>query len=283
MLDPQEARPTPTRPGTQRLFSRRAVLRRAGLVGALFALPSSAARAARMPMPKPKKPPTGALDPTQLATLEAIAARIVPTDALGPGAAEAGAANYINLALAGFPTLRNSLAADFVGTSVLSSLPAYLAGLPAIDDYAKSAKGQPFAKLSTADQDALLTNLERGVSVPGFLPSPAGSPTAQPPQTPGETAPGAGGNSGTAPTTVAPNLTSSAFFTLVRTHTLQGMLCDPYYGGNKGFLGWSWIGYPGIRMPVKPDDQRLGARLPLVRMSAYAMPSYKSGPPTLKG
>jgi gluconate 2-dehydrogenase gamma chain len=207
----------------------------------------------------------------------------VPSDATGPGAAEAGAANYINLSLAGFPQRRNSLKAEFIGTNVVSSLPAYVAGLAAIDAYARAQKGQGFSTLSASDQDALLTNLERGVSTSGFLPSPPSSATGQPPQTPGETAPGAPGNAGTAPVTATPVQTSSAFFSLVRTHTLQGMLCDPYYGGNRGFVGWRWVGYPGIRMPVKPEHQRLGARLPLVRMSAYGMGSYKSGPPKLKG
>jgi gluconate 2-dehydrogenase gamma chain len=73
------------------------------------------------------------------------------------------------------------------------------------------------------------------------------------------------------------------FFNLVRTHTLQGMLSDPYYGGNKNFAGWAWIGYPGIRMPVKPEHQRMGPRLALMRMSAYGMGMFKSGPPKLKG
>ena len=40
---------------------------------------------------------------------------------------------------------------------------------------------------------------------------------------------------------------AAAFFTLVRTHTIQGTFCDPYYGGNANFVGWDLIGYPGIR------------------------------------
>jgi gluconate 2-dehydrogenase gamma chain len=201
-----------------------------------------------MPMPsKPPKPPTGALDPTQLKTLEAMVARIVPADATGPGALEAGAAHFIDLQLAGYPHVRNSLAATFVGTTVSSSLPAYVAGLAAVDTYAQSRRGVAFASLAPAEQDTLLTDMQNGVATGSFSTS------------------------------------LQVFFNLVRTHTLQGMLSDPYYGGNRNFMGWSWLGYPGIRMPVKPDDQRLGVRPPLVRMSAYQMPEFKPGPPKLKG
>ena len=43
---------------------------------------------------------------------------------------------------------------------------------------------------------------------------------------------------------------AATFFTLVRSHTIQGTFCDPYYGGNADFVGWDLIGYPGLRMAV---------------------------------
>ena len=46
----------------------------------------------------------------------------------------------------------------------------------------------------------------------------------------------------------------------VRTHTIQGTFCDPYYGGNANFVGWDLIGYPGIRLAVTADEQRMKAR-----------------------
>jgi hypothetical protein len=45
------------------------------------------------------------------------------------------------------------------------------------------------------------------------------------------------------------------FFEMVRTHTIQGTFCDPYYGGNANFVGWDLIDYPGIRMAVSDDEQ----------------------------
>jgi hypothetical protein len=74
----------------------------------------------------------------------------------------------------------------------------------------------------------------------------------------------------------APN--AATFFNLVRTHTIQGTFCDPYYGGNADFVGWNLIGYPGIRMTVSEEDQRLKAPQS-VRRSAYddAMFTMKGG------
>jgi hypothetical protein len=63
---------------------------------------------------------------------------------------------------------------------------------------------------------------------------------------------------------------SATFFATVREHTLEGMFGDPVYGGNKGFAGWNLIGYPGVRMPVPPRDQRIGATVKRAHKSTYA-------------
>ena len=61
----------------------------------------------------------------------------------------------------------------------------------------------------------------------------------------------------------------SEFFNLLRTHTIQGTFCDPYYGGNANFVGWDLIGYPGVRTAVSADQQRLDADLAPNHRSAY--------------
>jgi hypothetical protein len=61
----------------------------------------------------------------------------------------------------------------------------------------------------------------------------------------------------------------SGFFALVRTHTIQGTFCDPFYGGNANFAGWDLIGYPGVRTIVTPDEQRIGITLTPNHKSAY--------------
>ena len=159
-------------------------------------------------------------------TLEAICARLIPSDENGPGAAEARAAHYIDRALTG---------------PLRASRDAYAAGLAAIDIHAQASKGGAFAKLSPRDQDAVLTDMEKNVAT-GFMPDAA------------------------------------TFFNLVRTHTIQGTFCDPYYGGNANFVGWDLIGYPGLRMAVGPDEQRMSVPK-TVRKSAYdeAMFTPKGG------
>jgi gluconate 2-dehydrogenase gamma chain len=41
---------------------------------------------------------------------------------------------------------------------------------------------------------------------------------------------------------------TTVFFSLLRTHTIEGMFCDPMHGGNIDMIGWQLIGFPGPRM-----------------------------------
>jgi len=52
---------------------------------------------------------------------------------------------------------------------------------------------------------------------------------------------------------------TTVFFSLLRTHTIEGMFCDPMHGGNAGMIGWQMIGFPGPRMSYFDDvDQHYG-------------------------
>lgn len=212
--------------------SRRSLFKQVGAAGAaaMAGTPLAPGLAQERAAPSPTATvPLEALETLTAAeadTLEAIVARLVPTDENGPGAAEARAAHYIDRALAG---------------PLRSSREAYAAGLAALDAYAQSKNGAPFARLSAPDQDAVLTDMEKNVAT-GFVP------------------------------------TAATFFNLVRAHTIQGTFCDPYYGGNASFVGWDLIGFPGLRMAVGEDEQRMKAPKP-VRKSAYedAMFTMKGG------
>jgi gluconate 2-dehydrogenase gamma chain len=201
-------------------LSRRALLGRVGAAGAFVALTdvlpavdAAEAQARRTPA----RDPLETLTPAEADTLEAITARLIPSDATSPGAAEARAAHYIDRALGG-------ALAGFRDT--------YKAGLASVDAYSRATKGAPFAQLAAADQDAVLTDLERNAAT-GF----------------------AGG--------------SAPFFALVLAHTVQGTFGDPFYGGNRNFAGWDLIGYPGVRLAVTAEQQNLDARPAPTRMSAY--------------
>jgi gluconate 2-dehydrogenase gamma chain len=81
--------------------------------------------------------------------LDAIVARLIPSDANGPGAREAQAVRYIDRALAG---------------ALSTSREAYRVGLAALDRYARSSRGRPFLELSPTDQDSVLIDVETGAA-----------------------------------------------------------------------------------------------------------------------
>lgn len=85
-------------------------------------------------------------------TLEAIAARILPSDDGTPGATEAGCTNFIDKALANEEQLLR---------------PIYTAALQSFDTLAQSKHQQPFHALSGSQQDALLEQVQNG-NVQGF-------------------------------------------------------------------------------------------------------------------
>ena len=207
-------------------LSRRQLLKRAGLVGAaaiatpigtLVPSPSVAQSPAQAQGAIGRGQALETLTAAEAETLEVITARLIPSDANGPGALEAQAARYIDRALGG---------------ALASSHDAYRSGLAAVDAYARTTKGAAFARLSAADQDVVLRAMEANVAS-GFVPD------------------------------------ASTFFNLVRAHTIQGTFCDPYYGGNADFVGWDLIGYPGVRLAVTPNEQRLDPRLTPTHRSAY--------------
>lgn len=78
-----------------------------------------------------------------------------------------------------------------------------------------------FADASDADQDAALTSLEAGE----VADAPEG------------------------------------FFGTLLEHTRQGMFCDPIHGGNREFIGWDLINYPGIKLVWTAEDQSLGTEV----------------------
>jgi gluconate 2-dehydrogenase gamma chain len=115
------------------------------------ALPATAAAEAQAGR-APAREPLETLTPAEAVTLEAITARLIPTDATGPGAAEARSAHYIDRALGG---------------ALGGFRDAYRTGLTGVDIYARSSKGAPFAQLAASDQDAVLGDLERDAAT-GF-------------------------------------------------------------------------------------------------------------------
>lgn len=108
---------------------------------------------------------------------------------------------------------------------------SFVEGLNATNAYAMKSHGKNFVDLTSEMQDMVLTEIEGG-RAEGFA-------------------------------------NSRAFFNRFRRLTLEGAFSDPYYGGNKNFAGWDLIGYPGPRLAVGPDEQKMKVTIKPVRMSVW--------------
>jgi gluconate 2-dehydrogenase gamma chain len=126
-------------------------------------------------------------------------------------------------------------AAHYIDLALADALSAekatFMEGLAATDAFSRKQFDAAFGGLSDERKDQVLTALENG-QVADF-----------------------------------PN--ARAFFARVRRLTLEGMCGDPYYGGNRNFAGWDLIRYPGPRLAVAAEDQKMSAAPKPLRQSAY--------------
>jgi len=126
-------------------------------------------------------------------------------------------------------------AANYIDLSLADALAGekgnFVEGLAAVDAFARKDHGGAFTGLTPEKRDEVLTAFEAG-QVSGFA-------------------------------------NARAFFARVRRLTLEGMFSDPYYGGNKNFAGWDLIRYPGARLAVAPEDQKMSTPPKPLHQSAY--------------
>ena len=94
----------------------------------------------------------------------------------------------------------------------------YRRGLASLDAYSRATHNESFVHLSPERQDEVLAALESDKAA-GF-----NYPTGR------------------------------EFFSVLRTHTMEGMFADPLYGGNKDFAGWRLVGFPGAQAIFTPTD-----------------------------
>lgn len=157
---------------TPRIISRRDLLRTAGIAGAAavaspvasisttgtadagaaVASPVGQAQAAQ-----PRREALEHLSSAEADLLDAVVDRLIPSDALGPGAREARVVHYIDRALGG---------------ALASSRQAYTSGLNSLDRYALASRGARFLELSNTDRDSVLIDVETGAAT-GFAGSSA--------------------------------------------------------------------------------------------------------------
>jgi gluconate 2-dehydrogenase gamma chain len=96
----------------------------------------------------------------------------------------------------------------------------YRRGLAALENYCQQTQKLTFARLPASRQDEVIKALEEGKATGFSWPS------------------------------------ASAFFNTVRTHTMEGMFADPLYGGNKDFVGWQLVGFPGTQLFYTEEEMQ---------------------------
>lgn len=157
------------------------------------------------------------LRPDEARFVEAAVARLIPLDANGPGALEAGVPNYIDRQLGG---------AWGAGERLYRSGP-WQPGVPgqgyqlpftpaelfrnavrAVNDDLQKRRNTTFDKLPGNEQDAYLESLQNGNQSLNGVPA-------------------------------------HTFFESLLALTIEGFFADPIYGGNKDMVSWKMIGFPG--------------------------------------
>lgn len=157
---------------------------------------------------------------SEWAFVNAASARLIPNDALGPGALEAGVPEYIDRQM-GTPWATGALwymqgpfnaeaPATLGYQSQLTPQQIYRLGIAAADGFVLKAQGKSFSQLAAEEQDTALHAIESGHAVFDAVPS-------------------------------------ELFFSMLLQSVREGFFADPVHGGNRGLVGWKLIGFAGAR------------------------------------
>lgn len=186
--------------------------------------------------------PTGFFDERQRATVEAAMARIIPTDAT-PGAREAGAVDFVDRYLSGIGYIYalpdgtgfeelTGRRADAWQQRVDLARAKYVAGIAELNRLCRKRHGSDFVDLDEERQDEMLRAIER--------------PGSEAAERAWRDTPAIAYGGPVEPALQQTNAEADLdFFNLLVTHTRQGFLADPIYGGNRDQVGWQVIGFPG--------------------------------------
>lgn len=238
--DPDNSSQKDRSPRDPPLSGRRGLLKAiaVGVPGAAWAVTARGAPAgtpaadsnAAPPSPAPANRTYTFFNAQEARAMDAIAARLIPADELGPGAKEAGVTTFLDRQLAGAwgagsqfyrqgPFEKGTPEQGYQ----LSFTPAEMIrrGLAALDAATRKQDGKPFAELDEARQDAWLHDLQAGK--PDFSPLP-----------------------------------SDVFFQALLDATVEGFFSDPLYGGNADMVGWKLVGFPGAFASFSNDIERHG-------------------------
>jgi gluconate 2-dehydrogenase gamma chain len=159
------------------------------------------------------------LTDAERSALKAVAERLFPETPSGPGAQAIGVVDAIVQQLA--TAWGDGEGAYLQGPwdepadsghgwqSCLTPREAYRYALAALDEHCRREHGAPFSALRAEAQDAVLERMEAD-DLDTFV-----------------------------------EVSARECFELIYANVLEGLFADPVHGGNRGLLGWRWLGYPG--------------------------------------
>lgn len=180
--------------------------------------------------------------------VDAITARLIPSDEAGPGAREAHVTDFIDSQLAGFygrgerwymkgPHREGTKEQGYQSPFAPAGL--YRQGVKSLDAHCRDKFGKLFFELGSVEQDALLGQLEKGEI---------------------ELA----------------DVSARAFFELVLENAIEGFFCDPIYGGNRDMIGWRLVGFPGARYDYRKFLDHNGAAITVEPVGLKGRPAWNS-------
>lgn len=185
--------------------------------------------------------------PAERRCIAAIVERLIPSDDRGPGAREAGVIDFIDSQMAGAYGrgdrwyLQGPHREGTPEQGYQAALPPaglYRQAVAALDADCRRRHGnRVFAELDAGLQDAVLRQMEEGTL------DLEGAP-------------------------------AKAFFGLVLENAIEGFFCDPFYGGNRGMVGWRLVGFPGARYDYRQYLNHNGSRIALEPVGLKGGPAW---------
>ncbi|HYP86426.1 gluconate 2-dehydrogenase subunit 3 family protein [Variovorax sp.] len=216
-----------------------AALGAAGAAGVAGTADAAAAQAANPPAAAPYTPAYFNAD--EWAFVKAAVGRLIPSDAEGPGAIEAGVPEFIDRQMdtawgnGGLWYMQGPFAPDasplFGYQNPMPPRELYRASIAALDAACRQQRGgKTFAQLDAAAQDEVLHALDqRKLQLDG--------------------------------------VPAKDFFDMLLQNAKEGYFSDPIHGGNKNAAAWAMIGFPGARADYLDWVNRPGERYPLPPVS----------------
>jgi gluconate 2-dehydrogenase gamma chain len=165
--------------------------------------------------------------------VEAIAERIIPGADRDGGATEAGVVYYIDRAVAGFS---------------ISLQKVYRLGLRELGTFCQRKYGKSFVDLSPERQDEVIRR---------FLGPESGEAAAAHKPIGEDDYDFASGHGSRDAGSLDKSLLDR-LFAVVREHAIEGLFCDPVYGGNRNAVGWRLVGFPGVHWGYTAEQMKEG-------------------------